>query len=279
MATEVHSLPAPSTLLERRSGSRLQLLSDHPTPHPADAHTQSKDEATRRARNGSFTSPFTSTPLTPIIASPVLTPAITTATPSTSGENLNPAAPPSNLAQNSGGGVKHKRSRSTLSRLHVTVPEDYFDAKSRVKSATVPTVPFSTLDPGQPSGSPPSPPLKGVIILNGIPIARTPSPAEDIAPRGVDFPTNSPQVSVAPKLPRPRTKPARKSFMLGSDDEDDVSEQQQKREAAAKAKKKEKYDDLRRYHALMELLKTESKYLQDLRILINVCSSCCSGLA
>lgn len=59
--------------------------------------------------------------------------------------------------------------------------------------------------------------------------------------------------------------------MLGSDDEDDTSEQH-RREAAAKAKKLERYDDLRRYHALMELLKTEAKYLQDLRILVNVCA-------
>ena len=51
--------------------------------------------------------------------------------------------------------------------------------------------------------------------------------------------------------------------------------QQQKREAAAKAKKLERYDDLRRYHALMELLKTEAKYLQDLRILVNVCATIC----
>jgi len=58
--------------------------------------------------------------------------------------------------------------------------------------------------------------------------------------------------------------------MLGSDDEDDIFEQQQKREAVAEAKKLEKYDDLRRYHALMELLKTEAKYLEDLRILVDV---------
>lgn len=59
--------------------------------------------------------------------------------------------------------------------------------------------------------------------------------------------------------------------MLGSDDEDDVYGRQ-KREAAAKVKKLERYDDLRRYHALMELLKTEARYLQDLRILANVCA-------
>jgi hypothetical protein len=59
--------------------------------------------------------------------------------------------------------------------------------------------------------------------------------------------------------------------MLGSDDEDESSEQQ-KLEATTKAKKLERYDDLRRYHALMELLKTEAKYLQDLRILVNVCA-------
>jgi hypothetical protein len=34
----------------------------------------------------------------------------------------------------------------------------------------------------------------------------------------------------------------------------------------------ERYDDLRRYNVLMELLKTEAKYLQDLRILANVCA-------
>jgi hypothetical protein len=61
--------------------------------------------------------------------------------------------------------------------------------------------------------------------------------------------------------------------MLGSDDEDDTSKQQ-KREAATKAKKIERYEDLRRYHVLMELLKTEAKYLQDLRILVNVCAVC-----
>ena len=271
MATEVHSVPAPPTLLERRSGSRLQLLSDHPTPHLTDSHTQNEVEATRSAR-GSFASSLTFTPLTPILASPVPTPAITTATPSTSGANLNPAAIPTNFAQNSGG-IKHKRSRSTLSRLHVALPVDYFDAQNHARSATVPAIPVPSLGSGQLPGSPPSPRfLKDIFIMDGIPIARTPSPSDD---REVDFATVSPQVSVAPKLPRPRTKPVRKSFTLGSDDEDDLPERQQKCEATAKAKKLERYDDLRRYHALMELLKTEAKYLQDLQILINVCTSCC----
>jgi len=109
--------------------------------------------------------------------------------------------------------------------------------------------------------------------LNGIPIVNTPPLAEDTTSAGVDFPTLSPQVSVAPKLPRLRMESARKSFMLGSDDEDDIFGQQQKREAAAEAKKLERYDDLRRYHALMELLKTEAKYLEDLRILVDVCAT------
>jgi len=271
MATEVHSVPTPPTLLERRSGSRLQLLSDHPTPHLTDSPTQSEDEVTRNAR-GSFASSLTFTPLTPILASPVPTPVITTPAPSTSGAKLNPVALPSNLTQNSGG-IRHKRTRSTLSRLHVALPVDYFDAQNHARSATVPAVPVPSLGPGQPSGSPPSPrSLKDIFILNGIPIARTPSLSDD---READFPTISPQVSVAPKLPRSRTKSARKSFTLGSDDEDDLPERQQKCEATAKAKKLERYDDLRRYHTLMELLKTEAKYLQDLRILINVCRSRC----
>ncbi|KAF9646968.1 Dbl homology domain-containing protein [Thelephora ganbajun] len=266
MATEVHSIPAPPTLLERRSGSGLRLFSDLPTLHSSDAPTQSKDEVSRSSR-GSSASPFTFTPLTPILASPVLTPAITTATPSTSSANLNTAA----LPLNSSVGIKHKRSRSTLSRLHVTLPEDYFDARSRAGSTTVPIVPASSLGPSQLSGSPPSPCLlKDIVILNGIPIVKTPSPVHETSSRGVDSPIVSTQASVAPKLPRPWTKSARKSFTLGSDDEDDESGRQQKREAAAKAKKLEKYDDLRRYHALMELLKTEAKYLQDLRILINL---------
>jgi len=254
MATEVHSIPATPTLLERRSSSRLQLLSDNTTPHLTDPHTQNKDEVSRIARRN-LTSPFTFTPLTPILASPVPTPANATASPSNSSTNLNLASLPSTLAQNSGG-VKHIRSRSTLSRLHVTLPEDYFDTQNHVKS-----------------GSPPSPLLKDVIILNGIPIVKTPSLPEDTAPRGVDFPAVSSQVSVTPKMSRPRKKSARTSFTLGSDVEDDASGQQQKREAGAKAKQLERYDDLRRYHALMELLKTEAKYLQDLWILTNVCAT------
>ena len=269
MATEVHSIPTPPTLLERRSGSRLQFLSDRPNPHLTDGRTQTKDEVARNPR-GSFTAPFAFTPLTPILASPVLTPSITATTPLISSTNLNPV-------QNSGGTVKHRRSRSTLSRLHVTLPEDYFDAQSHPSSVTAPTIPISSSGPGQPSGSSPSSSLlKDFIILDGVPIARTPSPTGDITPQEIDFPTVSPQASVAPKLPRSRTKSARASFMLGSDDEDDAPRQQQKREAAANAKKLERYDDLRRYHALMELLKTEAKYLQDLRILINVCATCCS---
>jgi len=264
MATEVHSIPAPPTLLERRSGSRLQLLSDHPAPPVTDAHTQNNDEVTRNARGSSST--FTFTPLTPILASPALTPVITTTTAPVS-TNLNSVPLPSNLVQNPGNGIQHKRSRSTLSRLHVTLPEDYFDAQDRVRPTPVPTAPVSTLGPGQPFGSPSSPFLKDIIILDGIPVVNTPSPA------GVDFPTVSPQVSVAPKLPRPRPGSARKTFTLGSGDEDDTFGQQQKREAAAEAKKLERYDDLKRYHALMELLKTEAKYLQDLRILVNVCAA------
>ena len=271
MATEVHSIPAPPTVLEGRSASRLQLLSEHPAPHLNGAHTQSKDEVTRSARG--FTSPFMFTPLTPILASPVLTPAITTAAPSTSSASLNPNALPSNLTQNSGRGVIHKRSRSTLSRLHVPLPEDHFKAQNRLRSTTLPTSPPV---PRQLSGSPPSPSfLKAFIVLDGIPIAKTPSPADDTPPRGVDFPTVSKRVSVTPKPPGPQTKSVRKSFTLGPDDEDDASGQLQKREAATKAKKLEKYDDLRRYHALMELLKTEAKYLQDLRILVNVCATRC----
>ena len=274
MATEVHSIPAP-TLLERPSAPRLQLLSDHPTPHPNGVHTQSKDEVIRSAR-GAFASPFKFTPLTPILASPVLTPAITTAAPSTSSASLNPNALPSNSTQNSGRGVIHKRSRSTLSRLHVPLPEDHPNTQNRLRSATLPNSYLSPFVPGQISGSPPSPSfLKAFIVLDGIPIAKTPSPspADDTPPRGVDFPTVFPRASVTPKSPRPRTKSTRISFTLGPDNEDDPSGQLQKREAAAKAKKLERYDDLRRYHALMELLKTESKYLQDLRILVNVCAT------
>ena len=267
MATEVHSIPAPPTLLERRSGSRLQLLSDHPAPPVTDVHTQNNDEVTRSAR-GSF-STFTFTPLTPILASPALSPAITTPTASTS-TNLNSVPLPSSLVQNSGGGIQHKRSRSTLSRLHITLPDDYFDAQERARS----TAPVSAPGPGQIAGSPPSSFLKDVVILNGIPVVNSPSPEEDTSPAGVDFPTVSPQVSFAPKLPRLRTGSARKTFTLGSSDEDDMFGQQQKREAAAEAKKLKRYDDLRRYHALMELLKTEAKYLQDLRILVNVCATC-----
>lgn len=268
MATEVHSIPTPPTLLERRSGSRLQLLSDHPAPPINDARTQNNDGVTRNAR-GSF-STLTFTPLTPILASPALTPAINvnTAAASTS-TNLNSASLQSDIIQNPSGGIQHKRSRSTLSRLHVTLPEDYFDAQERARPATVPTTPVSALGPGRLASSPPSSFPKDV-ILNGIPIVNTPPPAEDTASAGVDFPTLSLQVSVAPRLPRLRMESARKSFMLGSDDEDDIFEQQQKREAVAEAKKLERYDDLRRYHALMELLKTEAKYLEDLRILVDV---------
>ena len=269
MATEVHSIPAPRTLLERRSGSRLQLLSDRPSPHFADTQTQDKDEATRSAR-GNFSSPLTFTPLTPILASPVIAPAITSATPSTSGVNLNLAALPPNPVQGSGGGIQHKRSRSTLSRLHIALPEDYFHAQNRGKSITAPTTPVSPLSPDSPH---PLPRLRDVVILDGIPVANSPLSAEDVTPRQVDFLTGSQQVSVTSKSSRPRTKSARKSFVLGSDGEDDGYRQQQKREAAAEAKKLERYDDLRRYHALMELLKTEAKYLQDLRILINVCAT------
>ena len=214
------------------------------------------------------------TPLTPILASPVLTPVITTTTPSTSSVNLNPAALPSNIAQNSSGGIKHKRSRSTLSRLHIALPEDYFDAQGRVRSPATPTVPGLFPSSGQASGSPPSPRPKDIVILDGIPVAITPSPVDDTTLQGVGFPTGSPQSPVVPRLSRPRAKSVRKSFTLGSDDEDDASGQRQKREAAAKAKKLERYDDLRRYHALMELLKTEARYLQDLRILINVSAAC-----
>lgn len=267
MATEVHSIPALSKLLGRRSGSRLQLLSEHATPPPADAHTQNKDGATRASR-GSLTSPFTFTPLTPILASPVLTPAVTTVGPSNS---ANPIIFPSNSIYDPGEGVKHQRSRSTLSRLHVTLPDGGFDTQRHVRSATLPAFPGPYLSPGHTSGTPPSPCfLKDIILVDGIPIAKTPSPAEETPLPMVDFPTVSPRVSSAQNLSRSRGKSARKSFMLGSDDEDDDPEQQ-KREAAAKAKKLEKYDHLRRYNALMELLKTEAKYLQDLRILVNVC--------
>ena len=268
MATEVHSIPAPPTLLERRSGSRLQLLSDNHAPHPTDARTQSKDEVTRSVR-GNLTSPLTFTPLTPILASPVLTPANTTASPPNPSTNLNSASLPSTLTPNSGG-VQHKRSRSTLSRLHVTLPEDYFDTQNHVRSATIPG---PSPGPGNLFSPSSSPPLSDIIILNGIPIAKTPPLTEDTTPRDVDFSTVFPQVSIVPRLSRSRSKSARKSFTIGSDDEDDTFGQQQKREAAAKAKKLERYDDLRRYHALMELLKTEAKYLQDLRILINVCAT------
>ena len=263
MATEVHSIPAPPTLLERRSGSRLQLLSDRPASHFTDARTQNNDEAARTAR-GSLSSPFTFTPLTPILASPAFAPAISTTTCSTPSPNLSPAAVPSNLIQNTGGGIQHKRSRSTLSRLHVTLPEDYFDVQSRVRPTTRPV---------SSPGTPPTPLLEDIIIVNGIPIITSPSPTDDTVPQPVDFPTIPSQDSAAPELPRPRTKPARKPFTLGSDGEDDAPEQQQKREAAAEARKLEKYDDLRRYNVLMELLKTEAKYLQDLRILTNVCAS------
>lgn len=270
MATEVHSIPAPPTLLERRSGSRLQLLSDRPTSNFTDARTQNNDEATRTAR-GSLSSPFAFRPLTPILASPALAPAISTSTPSTSNPNLSPGAVPSNLIQNTSGGIQHKRSRSTLSRLHVTLPEDYFDAQNRVRSTTGPV---SSPGPEQPVGSlHTSPLLEDIIIVNGIPIITTPSPADETAPHRADFPAVPSRVSVAPRLPRPRTKPVRKAFTLGSDGEDDAPGQQQKREAAAEAKKLERYDDLRRYHVLMELLKTEAQYLQDLRILTNVCAS------
>jgi hypothetical protein len=272
MATEVRSIATPPTLLGRRSGSRLQPPSNHPTPRLADTSAQNKDQVTRRAR-GSFTFPFTLTPLTPILASPVPSLAITPSTPLTSSVNPNPAGVPSNFTQNSHEGVKHKRSRSTLSRLHVPSPEDHSNSRTHVRSATVPTISVSSLGPRQLSSTPPSPYLlKDIIILNGIPITKTPSPTSDTAHRGVDFPTVPPLASVTP---RPRTKSARIPFTLGSDDEDDTSRQQQKREATAKAKKFERYDDLRRYHALMELLKTEAKYLQDLRILINVCALGC----
>ena len=272
MATEVHSISEPPTLPERRSAPRLQLLFDSSTPHP-DAHTRSRDEVFRSAR-GSFASPFTPTPLTPILASPVF-PATTTTIPSTSA-NTNSAALPSDLAHDSGRGVKHKRSRSTLSRLHVSSPEDCFDSQNHLRSATIPAVSVSPIVPGQLSGSPPSPSfLRGIVVLDGIPIAKTPSPADDAVPRGVDFPTVSLRAPAAPSFSRPRKKSVRTSFTLGSDDEDDASGQRRKREAAAKAKKLERYDDLRRYHALMELLKTEARYLQDLRILTNVCATCC----
>ena len=242
MATEVRSIPAQPTL-KRRSASRLRLLSDHPTLHLPDAHAQNEDDVTRSTR-GSATSQFMFTQLTPILASPVLSPTITTATPTTPSASLNPDDPPQSSSQDSDGVINHKRSRSTLSRLHVPLSEDYFNTQNHVRSATA---------PGQPSGSPPSPSLfKDTAGLDGISVA-----------------------SVTPKLSRPRTKSVRKSFTIGSDGEDDTSEQEQKREAAAKAKKLEKYDDLRRYHTLMELLKTEAKYLQDLRVLINVCATFC----
>lgn len=266
MATEVHSIPASSTLLERRSGSRLQLLSEHPNPPLADVQTQKKDEASRTSR-ASLTAPFKLTPLTPILASPVLTPVTSTVDPSNSA-NHDPAGPPSGSIQSTSGGVKHQRSRSTLSRLHVTLPDDYFDAQRHVRSATLPTFPNSFLSPGYPSGSPPSPRLlNDIIMVEGIPIAKTPSPVKETPLPRVDFPAVSP----SRKPSRSRSKSARASFMLGSDDEDDSSEQE-RREAAAKAKKLERYDDLRRYNVLMELLKTEAKYLQDLRILANVCA-------
>ena len=263
MSTEVRSIPAPPALLKRRSASRLQLLSDHPTPRLPDAHIESKDEVIRGAR-GSFTSQFMFTPLTPILASPVLTPTTTTATPSTSSANVNPGALPSTSFQNSGRGVRHNRSRSTLSRLYIPSLEDRFNAQNHVRPATAPTVSGSLHSSGL---------LKDLVVSGGTLVVKTPSPSGDAAHQGVDFPAVSPRISVAQKPPRPRTRSARISFTIGSDGEDDASGQQQKREAAAKAKKLEKYDDLRRYHALMELLKTEAKYLQDLRILINVCAA------
>ena len=258
MTTEVRSLPAPPALLERRSASRLQLLSDHSTLSLPDAHTESKDEVIRGARR---TAPFSFTPLTPILASPALAPAITSTIPSTSSANL-----PSSSTQNSAAGVKHKRSRSTLSRLHLPLPQQHFNPQNRARSATVPSVSGSSRSSSL---------LKDIVLLDGIPVVKTPLPPVDTAHQGVDFPAVSPHTSAAPKLPRPRTRSARVSFTLGSDGEDDVSEQQQKRDAAAKAKKLERYDDLRRYHALMELLKTEARYLQDLRILISVCVAFC----
>jgi len=268
MATGVRPLPRPPGLLDGRSVSRRQVLPDHPT----DAPTQNKDDAIRGAR-GSFTSPFTLTPLTPILASPVHTPAITT---STSSANPNPPASPFNFYQNPVGGVRRKRSKSTLNRLHVGLPEGHSGTRNRVRSATVPTIPVpsTSLGTGQLPGPPPSPCiLKDIIILDGIPIAKTPSPEDDSTPQRVDFPAVSSRVSTAPKPPKPRTKPVRRSFMLGSDDEDDMSRQQQKLETIAKAKKLERHEDLRRYHALMELLKTEAKYLRDLRTLVNVCTT------
>lgn len=263
MATEIRSIPVSSTLLKRRSGSRLQLLSEHPT---SDAHTQNKGEVAR-ASHTTLTSPLMFTPLTPIPASPVLTPAITTAARPIS-TNFNPITFPSDPVQ-SGGGVKHQRSRSTLSRLHVALPDTYLDARRHARSATLPAFPDTYLHPGFISDSPPSPSLfNDIIIVNGVPIAKTPSPPEETPLPMVDFP------AVSPRVPRSRSKTARTSFILGSDDEDDTTEQQ-RREAATKAKKLERHDDLRRYHALMELLKTEVKYLQDLRILVNVCAVFC----
>lgn len=263
MATEVHSIPAPSTLLERRSGSRLQLLSEHPTPLYNDAKPQNKGEVTRTSR-ASPTSPFKFTPLTPILASPVLTPANTTASPSNSA-TLSPTSLPSTPVQNVGAGVKHKRSTSTLSRLHISLPDDPFDVRGHARSATLPAIPIPFHNPSFLSASPPCPRLlNDIFFVDGVPIAKTPSPT--------DTPLAAGSPAVSPRKPsRSRSKTTRTSFMLGSDDEDDVYGRQ-KREAAAKVKKLERYDDLRRYHALMELLKTEARYLQDLRILANVCA-------
>lgn len=146
----------------------------------------------------------------------------------------------------------------------MALPDNHFDPRRHARSATLATFPDTFLSPGFISDSPPSPRLlNDIIMVDGVPIAKTPSPPEETLLPVVDSP------AATPKASRSRSKSVRKSFMLGSDDEDDTSEQQ-KREAAAKAKKLEKYDDLRRYHALMELLKTEAKYLQDLRILVNV---------